>query len=144
MKNYKKITIGIIIVALIAIIIYGIYKLMPSKSYTEISYSEYQEMINNKEDFILYIGSSQCSHCIEFKPTIEKVINDYDLDIKYINIYELSTKEYEVLKNKTKIQGTPTIVFIEDGIAKSGDNKIEGSKDYNSVVSKLKENGYIE
>ena len=115
------------------------------KSYDEIDYKTYTKMIEEKEDFILYIGSANCSHCQEFGQTIKKVIRKYQLDIKYIDISKLKVKQYEILKNKTKLQGTPTIVFIHKGVVDSGSsNKIQGTVPMDEVESMLKKKGYIE
>ena len=46
-------------------------------TYDEINYTEYSGMIENKDTFILYIGSSNCSHCADFKPTLEFSGNKY-------------------------------------------------------------------
>lgn len=115
------------------------------KSYDEINYQDYKEMIEEKQDFILYIGSANCSHCKEFAPTLKKVIKKYQLDIKYIDISKLDSKKYAVLQNKTKVQGTPTIVFVHKGVVDSGSgNKIQGSVSQLEVESMLKKKGYIE
>lgn len=111
-------------------------------TYNEVSYTEYSDLIESKEDFILYIGSANCSHCIDFKPTLEKVIKKYQLEVNYIDVSKLSEKEYAVLENKTKLHGTPTVVFVEDGIVKTSP-KIQGALPYTSVIEKFKESGYI-
>ena len=111
-------------------------------TYDEINYDEYSNMIENSEDFILYLGSANCSHCMDFKPTLEKVIKKYQLDVKYVDISLLSSKEYAVLKNKTKLQGTPTVVFVKDGIVQTSP-KIVGALSYDKTVKIFKESGYI-
>lgn len=111
-------------------------------TYDEINYTEYSGMIENKDTFILYIGSSNCSHCADFKPTLEKVIQEYQLDVKYIDISLLSDKEYAVLQNKTKLQGTPTVVFVEDGVVQTSP-KVVGALSYSKTVNIFKESGYI-
>ena len=111
-------------------------------TYDEIDYSEYTSLIEAEEDFILYIGSSNCSHCLNFKPTLEKIIKEYQLDVKYIDISTLSDKEYAVLQNKTKLQGTPTVVFVEDGVVQTSP-KIQGEVSYTVALEKFKESGYV-
>ena len=44
-----------------------------NKELIDISYDELSEKINKKESFVLYVGSSSCSHCADFKPILEKV-----------------------------------------------------------------------
>lgn len=111
-------------------------------TYNEINYDEYSNMIENSEDFILYLGSANCSHCMDFKPTLEKVIKKYQIDVKYVDISLLSSKEYAVLKNKTKLQGTPTVVFVKKGIVQTSP-KIVGALSYDKTVKIFKESGYI-
>ncbi len=85
----------------------------------------------------MYLGSSSCSHCQNFKPVLESIIKDYQLDISYIDISTLTEKEYAVVQNDTKLQGTPTIVFIEDGVVKTSP-KIVGEVGYNTALNSFK------
>ena len=111
-------------------------------TYDEIRYSEYSKLIENEQDFILYMGSANCNHCLNFKPTLEKIISDYQLDIKYMDVSILSEKEYAIVKNKTKLQGTPTVVFVKGGVVQTSP-KIQGEMMYTTAVEKFKESGYI-
>lgn len=136
---------GLLVLCIIGIIL-GIYFILNNriKTYTKIDYKEYSDMVENKKDFILYIGSADCSHCQEFQPILEQFIKNYQLDIKYIDISVLKDKEYLVLKNKTKLSGTPTIVIFKSGIVESGnDNKIQGTVSYDKLESFFKEHNYI-
>lgn len=36
------------------------------KTYTEISYDEFKQKIDNKESFILFIGAESCAHCATY------------------------------------------------------------------------------
>lgn len=147
MKNKKIITLIVLLILVCIIfcgynIIKGVNKI---KSYDEITYTEYTKLVSSKKSFILYIGSANCSHCQEFKPTIEDFIKDYQLDIKYIDISKLDDKQYSVLKNKTKVSGTPTIVIFKNGIVESGSsNKIQGSVSYQYVEDFFRNKGYID
>lgn len=111
-------------------------------TYKQIDYNTYTSLKNAKESYILYLGSSSCSHCQNFKPVLESIIKDYQLDISYIDISTLTEKEYAVVQNDTKLQGTPTIVFIEDGVVKTSP-KIVGEVGYNTALNSFKESGYI-
>ena len=51
-----------------------------------------------------------------------------------IDISKLKVKQYEILKNKTKLQGTPTIVFIHKGVVYNIDKTAQSIK---NIVSKL-------
>lgn len=110
---------------------------------TEISYSEYKDLIKNKETFILEIMRTDCSACINFKPKLEQVAKDYKLDIKYINTDNLSEKDYNSLFNETGISGTPTVIFYNDGIEETVASRINGSVSVNKIITKFKANGFI-
>ena len=113
------------------------------KTYDEISYSEFKEMMDNEESFVLFIGSTTCKHCDAYKVTLNKVINEYDVDIKYIDISKLDDKDYSALQAKIPFSGTPTTVFIENGEEESSFNRVEGEGSYSEVVEILEKNGYI-
>ena len=100
-------------------------------------------MINNKEDFVLGIGSETCSACEAYKPTMEKVITNYNLRINYINIYPLEDEERAKLLSYVYYTSTPTTVFFEKGVAAGTHNRITGAVSYDKVVEALTKNGYI-
>lgn len=115
-------------------------------TYTTIKYSDLIKKMDNKETFIIYFGSSNCSHCKAFKPVLEKVITDYQVKVYYLNIVDFDEDRLEELTSKTNFpQTTPTILFIKDGVTdwNSGFNMINGAKDEAYVIEKFTQNGYI-
>ena len=113
-----------------------------AKSYIEIDYTEYQQKLENKETFALYIGSATCIHCQELKPILEKVITNYDLEIYYIDLSKLEVAQYNDVWDSASISGTPTIVFVSDGKIKLFP-RIVGAVAESVLVDKLKAAGYI-
>ena len=116
----------------------------------EITFENYTQMVEGKESFILFIGSHVCSHCAEFKITLEDVIADYDVDFKYLDIANLTAEEKKEFSSNVRFEGTPTTVFIEEGVDNSCNlfscdksKRIDGAQDYQKVVEILKNNGYI-
>ena len=69
-------------------------------------------MLDNKEDFILFIGSDTCSACQIYEGTLNNVIEEYNVDVKYVDLSKLSDKDESVLTSEFPITGTPTTVFI--------------------------------
>lgn len=114
------------------------------KTYTEISYNDLKQKVENKEDFILFIGANSCAHCTSYKTTINSIVNNYNVEVYYIDVDNLSEKEDSYLKALAPYTGTPTTVFIENGKEKSIYSRVEGNMDYEYVVEKFKKNGYIE
>ena len=118
-----------------------------SKGYEEINFSTLNDKVRNKESFILFIGAESCTHCDDYKRTLKSIKEDYeDIVFHYIDIDKLSVEQKKELTNIVNYNGTPTTVFFKDGVedGKSGYNRISGSMDYEYVIQKLKQNGYIE
>ena len=113
------------------------------KTYDEISYKKLNNMLNKKESFILFIGSSTCSACSSYKVTLNQVVKKYGVDIKYIDLSKLSSKEKGDVTARFPISGTPATIFIEKGVEKDTYNRIDGNVRYSKIVKKLKENGYV-
>lgn len=109
----------------------------------EINYKQLDSMIENKADFVLYVGSDGCLKCREYKLTLNTVIEKYNLDVKYINMSKLSKKERELFSSKLSVSKTPVTLFIDNGKEKDVYNRINGNAKYSKIVAKFKENDYI-
>ncbi len=113
-------------------------------SYDEISYNELQSMIENKESFPLVIASATCSACNSYRPTLEKFIKEYNVDVKYIDLDKLTDEEESDLMNEFPITGTPTTIFVKNGEEKDTYNRIVGNKKFSQTEEAYKDNGYID
>ena len=129
----KKIVL--LIIALFALTLTGCSK---DKELININYDDLSEKIRNRESFVLYVGSSECSHCAEFKPILEKAVNKYKVDVYYINMANISAAKYNAVMKKVDGRGTPTTVYIKDGKTESSP-RIEGESDYETIVEFFKE-----
>ena len=114
-----------------------------NKYLKEISYKEYKNLIKNKETFILEIMRTDCSACKDFKPKLTDVVNDYKIEVKYINTDHLSKKEIDKLYDDTGISGTPTVIFYTKGTEETVSSRINGSVSEEKIISKFKAAGYI-
>ena len=109
---------------------------------TEIDYSELENLIENKESFILEIVQTGCSHCEEFSPRFTAVLKTNDLTAYSLNLYNLTEEEREKFSElTTSVTGTPTVLFFEDG--KETSNRINGAVDNEKIEEHLKDAGYI-
>ena len=133
----KKILIGMFV--LCSLIFTGCNK---SKELESISYDELASKIENKDSFVLYVGSSSCSHCASYKPKLETVINDYKLEVYYIDMANLSEAKYNSVMKKVDGEGTPTTVYLERGKTKSSP-RIEGDRDSEDIIEFFQDLGYI-
>lgn len=132
----KKILLGLTTI----IAIFALTGCGGPKTYDEITYDELNKMINNKEDFVLMIGAESCSACNSYKIALNKIIEKYKIDIKYIDNDKLSEDEYANLQSNFYFTSTPTTVFVENGKEKE---RMVGNKKYSETVKKLKQNKYI-
>ena len=139
MQKKQYLILGIVLVILI---LAGIIFLLTSKKIKAINYEAYEHKFENKETFILYVGSKDCTHCQSFRPTLEKIVRDYRLDVFYLDVSTLNEEEYAKMENKTHLKGTPTVVFVEEGRVKTSP-KIVGDLSYHDAVEIFKESGYI-
>lgn len=112
-------------------------------TYHEVSYKDLTKMVEDKESFVLVIGSETCSACESYKPTMEKIITNYNVRINYINIYPLTQEEKAGLLKFAYYANTPTTVYFEKGVATETHNRLVGAVDYDIVLASLKKNGYI-
>lgn len=149
MKKNIFIIIGIIVVAFAVIgLVYASTTLNKKNKdidshLVEISITELQEKVDNKESFILVISQTNCSHCAEYKPVLKEVLADYDIIAYEIDEKKLSTEENGQLKNIANISGTPTTVFIVNGEEKNTQSRLVGSANKTKIINRLKANGYI-
>lgn len=115
-----------------------------SKSYIiDTSINNIEKMVNNKESFVLYIGSKDCHNCTNFTPKIEDVANEYEIKIYYIDTYDISDEDYNRLFKIVNYNGTPTLAFITDGEDPGTQTHLVGNVSIDKIKSAFKNNGYI-
>ena len=99
---------------------------------TEIDYSKLEEMIDNKESFILEVIQTGCSHCEEFSPRFRAVLKTNDKEAYSLNLYNMTEDELEKFNDlTTSVSGTPTVLYFEDG--KETSHKINGAVDNENI-----------
>lgn len=150
MKKKALIAIAIIIIlgAIVAIIFAGIKmhqnQVNQDKHLIKLSFDDLNDKINNKDTFILVITQTKCSHCKEYKPNLKKVLADYDIYAYEIEQDTLTSEERKKLDNIIEISGTPTTVFIIDGVEQTSTNRLIGPADETKLINRFKAMGYIE
>ena len=145
MDAKKKVFI-LVVVCLVILVGAFISDRILGKSYlNEIGYDEIIEKIENKEDFVLLISQTTCSHCANYKPKLKDVANEYKLNVYYIDIDLLEEEEYNNLNSylSFKTAGTPVTLFLLNGEEKTVANRIKGDSSKDKIIKKLKSNGFI-
>lgn len=141
MKKYKwLIILSIIVIALVIVAIS-----FSDKESDYIKETNIQNIIKMQEKdktFILYIKQTNCEHCKVFTPRFLSVLKKHNLKAYALNLTDLSEKDKKKYDNMFEIEGTPTVLFYNEG----EENKlirIEGEVTKDKIESKLKSAGFI-
>lgn len=83
----------------------------------QITYDEYETMVDNEDAFIVIIERAGCSYCIQYMPIVEDVANEKKIPIHYIDTDTLTSDESNLLSTKNSYLkrnkwGTPTTLFM--------------------------------
>ncbi len=141
-KTKVIILVSICVVVLVAALI-GDKNL--NRSYlVEVKYNEIIEKIKNKEDFIVLISQTTCSHCASYKPKLESVANEYKIEMYYVQVDLLNEEESIEFESYLNYDGTPATLFIRDGEEKTVASRINGDSSITKIKNKLKANGWIQ
>lgn len=115
-----------------------------SKSHiTDITLDELKTKIENKDTFALYVGNEGCSHCVSYRPVLENVLDEYNIDIYHLDNALLTEDELSEMKNYINISGTPTVAFFTEGEEETTLYRITGEVSKEVTIQKFKDNGYI-
>lgn len=94
------------------------------KEINYISSVEAMEKMDNKESFFLVIGQSTCAGCIAYKPVLEELAANKNVDIFYVETDTEGAKSGNDRANviklfeeylEDKINTTPTTIYVNQG-----------------------------
>ena len=117
-----------------------------------ISYNEYKDLLEKDQYSVILLTSPTCTHCANYKPYVNLVADENDLEIYDINVTNLSEKEYyeihdkykaiqnEYDDNKKPLIPTPVTLIVRNG---EEVNSVLGRISYDDLVRLLKNNGVI-
>ena len=110
MKNLRNIIVFILIFGGIIGIFFGVIQKKETDLFNEISIEEYNEKVADKKDFILYIHSPTCSHCLDFKPKLNKIIKK-----KHVTVFGMDMSKEENRADNLVKDGTPVLIIFKGG-----------------------------
>lgn len=139
----KKRTILILSLFLLFVLFIVLTNYNRSGSLKEISYLELKNMVELKDDFILYISNKYCTYCKVFEPKLNAVAKQYKLSIYKVDTATFTSDENNEFKDLVGSVGTPTVVFIYDGVESGTNNRISGNVSVDKITERLKANEYI-
>ena len=145
----KENIINLVIVIIVIVLITGLVFFLINrnsdtyKNIKMLNINELKEKIDNKDSFVLVISKDDCPHCIAYLPVLDKVGSQYNLKFYDISTSNLSDEDRTYLRNIANISGTPTTIFIEEGVEKNTTNRLVGDTKEYRIIEKLKAMGYI-
>lgn len=109
-------------------------------------YKTVKKTFESKQKEIIVVGQTSCSYCIMFKPVLMSVVDNYGVEINYMNYDEIEEYEElgEYLSQYKEFQGdwgTPLTVIVENGKII---NTFDGYGIEENYVKFLKNNNLIE
>lgn len=83
----------------------------------QITYSDYKNLVDNGEAFILIIERTGCGYCQMYMPIIEEIVKEKKISILYIDTDTLTEEEFNELSTKNAYLkrnnwGTPTTLLM--------------------------------
>ena len=136
----------IILVSVCVVLLIGAFigdKLLGKSYLSELNAKEVFKMVEDKEDFILVISQTTCSHCNQYKPKLEKIAKEYKIQMYYIQVDLMSEEDYQEFHKIFSYSGTPQTIFIKDGDERTAASRINGNQSVSTIKMKLKANGWI-
>lgn len=145
MKKSDYILIGLVLV----IVIVAIFSTKGTKAQEEIeypltlagevglnqiTYSQYKEMVDNGDAFVVIIERAGCTYCQMYMPIVEEYVKEKKIAINYIDTDTLTEEEFQELSTKNNYLkrnnwGTPTTLFmLGDRVIDSIGGYVEKSK----------------
>ena len=143
----NNIIIFICIIILISLIVFLIINNKNNTNYnsdlTKITFNETKDLIDNKEDFVIILSQSTCSHCEDYKPKAKMLAKKYNITIYYLD-YDIDTEDKDkILEYFNYDGGTPTTFFFKKGKETSIMERIVGDVEKSVLENKLKKLEYI-
>ena len=85
----------------------------------QLTYDEYQEKIDNGDEFVIILERATCSHCVTYMPIAEQFASDNQLPMYYVDTdtfdeeeWVLFEKSNSYLKKAKGDWGTPTTLVL--------------------------------
>ena len=146
MNKKNNIILTIAIILFIGLIIFLVinHEEVKTGALEELTYKEVQEKIDNKEDFVIVLSQTTCSHCAEYKPTIKQIAKKHKITIYYLDYDKYKKQEKKIIEKFNFDGGTPTTFFYKDGKETSVMNRLIVNVTSSKVIAMLKKLEYIE
>jgi len=146
-KEPKISTAWLVAITAIAIILFVTISNPKTYEFKNINTTDFVNLYNSSERSIIYIGTPTCSYCQKFEPVLKDIADEYDLDINYYNLANVSDDK-EMAKFSAidsyfteEEWGTPLVVITDN--QKLDTKKLNGYHEKSETVDYFKETGFI-
>lgn len=136
MKLLKKLVLVLILFILVACESHPFGKYISNGQYIEITYDEYDEMIQKNESFVYYLKKKDCSYCKRFEP----VLKDFLDENRELKIYALQYESVHSL-NTLVLSSHYSLVLGKDYY---DDNGYDRNSVYTPTFVKILNGTYVE
>lgn len=147
MKNKKNLVLYFLIAIIVIIGILLVYKLAfkteENSNLVNITATDLENKIKNKETFILVVSQTGCPHCEQYLPELNRTLKEVDLTASVINLTNLNSEEVAILNKYVNVSGTPATIFYHEGEETTTLNRISGYAPKTKIKERLKSLGYI-
>lgn len=95
-------------------------------SFTEVTPDKAQELIDEGQGHIIFIGFPQCPYCQRFAPKLKQVADEHELTVYFVNSRREDTmKGVEELRQKYNVKTVPTLIYAtEDDVFVKSDSSM--------------------
>lgn len=108
------------------------------------SATEVVEKIENDETFVVYLGTTTCSHCLAYGKLVPEYNKKYGVKIGHVVLDEVEVNEpegYDALMAIFPIEYTPTTYFV---IAGEIAGSVVGALEEDQIVEELIKYGFLD
>lgn len=112
--------------------------------FTEISAKDFIKMFKEKDGkrHYIYTGTSSCSYCIAFLPSLQKSVEEYDYTLYYLDVAKVTQEEMEEIqgldeKFKEFFGYTPMVFVTKNAVVRDVN---EGYVEYETYAKFLEDN----
>lgn len=148
MKNFiLKYKVVIAVVVLIVLFVLLSMLIEDNSKNVEMKSSLQDWLVDTKKDeyVVTVLAQTTCSHCIAFKPVMQKVLNENDFNVYWFEVNTFQTEDYQTLigaYDLTDYEGTPYTFITKNGELVAYYSR--GAMQEDALLEFLKENKVIE
>ena len=148
MKNlFLKYKVAIIVVVLIVLFVLLSLLIEDNSKNIEMKSNLQEWLVDTKKDeyVVTVLAQTTCSHCIAFKPVMQKVLNENDFNVYWFEVNNFQQQDYQTLigtYDLTEYEGTPYTFITKNGELVAYYSR--GAMQEYTLIEFLRENKVIE